>query len=199
MLNSLVTESGARDSLWNQTKWGSEHSDISVSNIKRRMCLQEPYTLAANCTACLIAYQDSIILLRRLTLPSSQSILTMIPDRRNNRTTENPGLVDLAPPRRPAAEVAREKQQKEISAKAARKAQKVAADHVAELERQGKAATQKKKKATSIVGTKVARKRAATSEVEVSSFYFSDEMNNALKPQTPGTGDLFGDTGEHRL
>jgi hypothetical protein len=109
----------------------------------------------------------------------------MIPDPRNNRTTENPGRVDLPAPRRTPGEVAQERKQKEAAAKQAMKVKKAAAARVATLEHQGNKAAQTK--TTGAAGTKVSRKRPADSEIEViSPSLYRDE--HPLKPQTPRYG-----------
>lgn len=93
----------------------------------------------------------------------------MIPERRPNCTTEHPGLVDRAIERRSAEDVAHERQQKANTIEASKKAKKAAEDRVSRLEHQGNGAA---RAITSASVTKKARKRIATDEIEVGSFYF---------------------------
>ena len=119
----------------------------------------------------------------------------MIPDPRNNRTTENPGLVDLPAMRRTPAQVAREKKLKEAAAKEEMKVRKAVEARVAALERQSVKAAQKK--TTGTAGSKVNRKRPANSEIEVTFlFLYRDEQSTNTRPL--GTGDL-SSIGKHPL
>jgi len=115
---------------------------------------------------------------------------------RKNRTTNNPGLVDLPNPRRSSSDVAAEKQKKQETAAAKAKGKEAQVARVARLEKEIKVAQQEAAQSSRQVGRRGRAKKtfecdAPLNEVEeVSSFQITSKIVPTAHPtlQNPGPG-----------
>ena len=107
-----------------------------------------------------------------------------------NRTTLNPGVVDLPKSRRTSAEVARERKKKSDDAAAKAEAKRSAAARVAALERQA-ATKQNKGSGVITLTSKQPRKRPVTGGTSKDvSFPITNQISHSLKPHAPDTGSF---------